>query len=1058
MYSSFRHKPRYLGCLECFNDFTNACTSFNKSEVEKSSKKLFLTTGRKSEYFYVFLFIILIQDLVSCKARRRSRGEMSVLTNKMNHITNGNRSHYLDCLFQNVPGKQSKQKDKQIAIETILERFRPALLGIAEPQTEDLEKMRIRGYSVIKGKLKRGRKVRLNVLVKEGVEYKIENFCSEIPASLIKIDKFKFLFYYREWRKEGKKDTDKMVDQELRWLDFLDKVDKIKGPLVMMGDSNVCDINEESAHQRSLNGIREMIRERLVGAGKTQMVKYTTRHMPGQTAACLDHVYTKEGKHIARTFNQNATGFDHNMIGVRVRTDRPVFIPRTIVEQNVDIVDPLVFHRVWHMINPWEVMNENDPEKAAEILEFKINSAVDIVAPKKIYQARESYAPWMDEELRKRKIKRDMMHAEAVTSGEWHEYKEYKARLRNDLRKAEWEWKNNYLNVEGDKEGWRRLKVMAGANNQKTDIVLNVDGEETDDPQIVAETLNNFYVDKVDNIVKECPPDPVAVIDYMAEYMENKEIGRFKFHTVGDGEVRRAVMKLNSSEATGLDGIKVKWLKRFVHTLTPFLRHVVNRTIITGQYPDRYKAGCISPLPKKGDLKLARNWRPVVLLSTCSRVVERVLNKQMKDYLEAWSLLPSTQHAYRRGKSCVSAWSDLDFFVSRARDEHRHVSMICQDMSSAFNTVDKEVIIPKLKMMGFQEEALTLMSSYMTGRTNRTRVQNHVTGPRHVYTGIGEGSVFGPATFLICVINVDVVLARTRARVEAMFPELKPEDLRIHVCSFADDISGLVDSTCPNVMRATLDIMSEEYRLFFTAQGLKVNQEKEEHITWGKSPKDRAEVTLSGRDSAGTVKLLGVTVDNNYSFMPHVSAITRRMMERVSYLYRVRDYVSAKILNMLARSLIFSIQEYAIEVWGRAQAVQKKLQKTMNIVLRVITHGDRMTRVSGMLASTGFLNINLTHKYYCCMSIERLLLHRGSSLEYEVVKKGQSHQYHTRTTMLLAEWRPYGMIGYNSHLLTSLKVYNQLRLNNVSWPNDDFDEYKKLIREKLLRMFENGNI
>ena len=379
-------------------------------------------------------------------------------------------------------------------------------------------------------------------------------------------------------------------------------------------------------------------------------------------------------------------------------------------------------------------------------------------------------------------------------------------------------------------------------------------------------------------------------------------------------------------------------------------------------------------------------------------------------------------------------------------------------MSSAFNTVDSSVILPKLKMMGFEDEALSLVENYMKGRTNRTCVQNHVTKPRHVYTGIGEGSVLGPCTFLICVLDTEVVLQRTRQRVEDMFPELRnnKDDLRLFCVGFADDISGLVDCVDPNVMRATLTIMSEEYRKYFTAQGLKVNPDKEEHITWAKKASERAEVTLMGRDSTPTLKLLGLTVDNTYSFMPHAVSVTRRMMERVSYLYRVRDYVTKKVLIMLLKSLLLSIAEFGLEIHGRALAVKRKIQKAFNIALRAVTHGNRMTSVRRMLMDTGLMNMELTYKYYLIMLVERLIATEGSSLEMEVIRRGQCHQYNTRTKSLLAEWRPFSDIGYNSHLLTALKVYNSLRVNQMRWK--DWDELKTNLKERLLTSQDNGNI
>ena len=177
MYISFRLKPINLGYLDVLDllkllpmhAFIKKETSGEDNMDERMDERLDVIEediktgiGRKMIFNRVNEF--LIQVSITCLTRRRSRGEAGVISNKMNHIVNGNRGHYLDCLFQNLPGKQSKQKDKQIAIETILDQHRPILLGIAEPQTEDLEKMRIGGYNLVKGTLKRGRKIRLNVL------------------------------------------------------------------------------------------------------------------------------------------------------------------------------------------------------------------------------------------------------------------------------------------------------------------------------------------------------------------------------------------------------------------------------------------------------------------------------------------------------------------------------------------------------------------------------------------------------------------------------------------------------------------------------------------------------------------------------------------------------------------------------------------------------------------------------------------------------------------------------------------------------------------------------
>ena len=288
-----------------------------------------------------------------------------------------------------------------------------------------------------------------------------------------------------------------------------------------------------------------------------------------------------------------------------------------------------------------------------------------------------------------------------------------------------------------------------------------------------------------------------------------------------------------------------------------------------------------------------------------------------------------------------------------------------------------------------------------------------------------------------------------------MFPTLERAALSMWLVSFADDISGLISTECPNVLRAAMTILSEEFRLFFSAQGLKVNGEKEEHITWGKNAAERAEVTLSGRDSAEVVKLLGVSLNNSYSFMPHAVAVTRKMMARVSYLYRIREHVSKKVLRMVTTSLICSVYCYCIEIYANSPSVQKYLQRSLNIVLRVATWGQRDTRIATMLAELQMLNIPNQHRLNCVMSIERLLRTKASSLETEAVKTSQGHSYGTRNVSLLLHWRPFSKRGEISHLFTCTQIWNTLGISKHKFLNKN--DLKEGAESLIRQSYNNGN-
>ena len=89
---------------------------------------------------------------------------------------------------------------------------------------------------------------------------------------------------------------------------------------------------------------------------------------------------------------------------------------------------------------------------------------------------------------------------------------------------------------------------------------------------------------------------------------------------------------------------------------------------MTSTYPQTWKYGIISPVPKSGDLTIDKNWRPVTLLPVMSKILETVLNMQLKNHMEATNILCSSQHAYRASKSTETAWADLDTKIQKATD------------------------------------------------------------------------------------------------------------------------------------------------------------------------------------------------------------------------------------------------------------------------------------------------------------------------------------------------------------------------------------------------------
>ena len=124
------------------------------------------------------------------------------------------------------------------------------------------------------------------------------------------------------------------------------------------------------------------------------------------------------------------------------------------------------------------------------------------------------------------------------------------------------------------------------------------------------------------------------------------------------------------------------------------------------------------PLPKSGSQRVPKNWRPVVLLPCMSKILETVLNNQLKCYLEDNGLMSLVQHAYRRSRSCSTAWMELDMRIRDAQKRFKHSVLVCTDQSAAFNLVTWPIILAKLEILGMDELSQWLVN----GERNRGRL------------------------------------------------------------------------------------------------------------------------------------------------------------------------------------------------------------------------------------------------------------------------------------------------------------------------------------------------
>ena len=141
------------------------------------------------------------------------------------------------------------------------------------------------------------------------------------------------------------------------------------------------------------------------------------------------------------------------------------------------------------------------------------------------------------------------------------------------------------------------------------------------------------------------------------KFMPSTAISEFvQFCPAGFDEVQRLISSLPSKQY-GLDPIQTWLLKKFSHLLLPYLIHLFNKSLSSGQFPCSFKEAQVQPIHKKSTLdpQLPSSHRPISNLSILSKLLERLVLSRLLTHLNNNALLPKTQSAYRLHHSTETA-------------------------------------------------------------------------------------------------------------------------------------------------------------------------------------------------------------------------------------------------------------------------------------------------------------------------------------------------------------------------------------------------------------------
>ena len=178
---------------------------------------------------------------------------------------------------------------------------------------------------------------------------------------------------------------------------------------------------------------------------------------------------------------------------------------------------------------------------------------------------------------------------------------------------------------------------------------------------------------------------------------------------------------------------------------------------MTGIFPKQWKRANVTPVHKKDNKQLVKNYRPISLIPIFAKVFEKIIFMNLYNHLIDNDLITKNQSGFRPGDSVTNQLIYLVHEIFESFDSHKNLEVrsVYLDMSKAFDKVWHEGLLLKLKKNGVTGNLLKLMENYLSNREQRVVLNGMNSDWGSINSGVPQGSALGTLLFLVYINDLE---------------------------------------------------------------------------------------------------------------------------------------------------------------------------------------------------------------------------------------------------------------------------------------------------------------
>uniref|UniRef100_A0A8C6PV72 Reverse transcriptase domain-containing protein n=1 Tax=Nothobranchius furzeri TaxID=105023 RepID=A0A8C6PV72_NOTFU len=388
-------------------------------------------------------------------------------------------------------------------------------------------------------------------------------------------------------------------------------------------------------------------------------------------------------------------------------------------------------------------------------------------------------------------------------------------------------------------------------------------------------------------------------------------------------------------------------------------------TLVIFSVPTCFKNAVIHPLLKKTSLdpSLHSSFRPISKLPFISKILEKVMAKQLTAAHDEHNIYDSFQSGFRRAHSTETALLRVSNDLLTRSDAGDCSVLVLLDLTAAFDTVDHHLLLERLRdWVGLSGTALEWFSSYLSERSFSVVVSKFRSSTTSLTHGVPQGSVLGPLLFLLYLLPLQQILSSFKG----ISYHLYADDIQLYISFKAHEMSKL------QMLHTCLD-----YQNLDGGNSLQLNEDKTEILICAPEklvPKVRDSIGQLASHIKPSVRNLGVTFEPALTLDSHDSFLVRSSFFHLRNIAKLSPILSRSELETVIHTFISSRLDYCNSLFTcLSRTSLNRLQVVQNACARLLTKSSKHTHITPLLLQLHWLPVNFRVHFKILVLVYRAL-------------------------------------------------------------------------------------